>query len=63
MIFNPLWNREHISNVMITFKEPFGTAGRGGYFDSFGVIRYVELRFLSLLTPQLVTQLSMPGSS
>ncbi|BHF73706.1 glucose-6-phosphate 1-dehydrogenase [Sparganum proliferum] len=41
MIFNPLWNREHISNVMITFKEPFGTAGRGGYFDGIGVIRDV----------------------
>ncbi|VDD75539.1 unnamed protein product [Mesocestoides corti] len=41
MIFNPLWNREHISNVIISFKEPFGTSGRGGYFDSFGVIRDV----------------------
>ncbi|VDN96438.1 unnamed protein product [Rodentolepis nana] len=41
MIFSPLWNREHISNVTISFKEPFGTAGRGGYFDNFGVIRDV----------------------
>ncbi|VDM25209.1 unnamed protein product [Hydatigera taeniaeformis] len=41
MIFSPLWNREHISNVTISFKEPFGTSGRGGYFDDFGVIRDV----------------------
>ena len=25
----------------ITFKEPFGTEGRGGYFDDFGIIRDV----------------------
>ncbi len=24
---------------MISFKEPFGTQGRGGYFDEFGIIR------------------------
>ena len=30
-----------ISNVQITFKEPFGTEGRGGYFDEFGIIRDV----------------------
>ncbi|KAM7535358.1 hypothetical protein Aperf_G00000101743 [Anoplocephala perfoliata] len=41
MVFSPLWNREYISNVIISFKEPFGTSGRGGYFDQFGVIRDV----------------------
>lgn len=25
----------------ISFKEPFGTEGRGGYFDEFGIIRDV----------------------
>ena len=33
------WDRNSISNVQITFKEPFGTDGRGGYFDEFGIIR------------------------
>lgn len=33
------WNNNTISNVQITFKEPFGTEGRGGYFDEFGIIR------------------------
>ena len=27
--------------VQIIFKEPFGTEGRGGYFDEFGIIRDV----------------------
>lgn len=40
-IFSPTWNRECISSVLITFKEPFGTQGRGGYFDEFGIIRDV----------------------
>lgn len=40
-IFGPLWNRDNIANVTISFKEPFGTQGRGGYFDSFGIIRFV----------------------
>ena len=35
------WGRQHIDNVQIIFKEPFGTEGRGGYFDEFGIIRDV----------------------
>ena len=38
-MFTPLWNRDNIASVMISFKEPFGTMGRGGYFDNFGIIR------------------------
>ncbi|XP_011498238.1 PREDICTED: glucose-6-phosphate 1-dehydrogenase isoform X2 [Ceratosolen solmsi marchali] len=52
-IFSPTWNRENIASVQITFKEPFGTRGRGGYFDEFGIIRDVMqnhlLQILSLV--------------
>ncbi|CAB3249819.1 unnamed protein product [Arctia plantaginis] len=52
-IFNPSWNRENIASVLISFKEPFGTEGRGGYFDDFGIIRDVMqnhlLQILSLV--------------
>ncbi|KAF9534310.1 glucose-6-P dehydrogenase [Crepidotus variabilis] len=48
------WDKNSISNVQITFKEPFGTEGRGGYFDEFGMIRDVLqnhlLQVLSILT-------------
>ncbi|CAK5275611.1 unnamed protein product [Mycena citricolor] len=48
------WDKNSISNVQITFKEPFGTEGRGGYFDEFGMIRDVLqnhlLQVLSVLT-------------
>ncbi|CAH8565617.1 unnamed protein product [Dicrocoelium dendriticum] len=40
-ILHALWNCEHIHNVTITLKEPFGTEGRGGYFDEYGIIRDV----------------------
>ncbi|XP_072102259.1 glucose-6-phosphate 1-dehydrogenase isoform X1 [Mobula birostris] len=40
-IFGPVWNRDNIASVVLTFKEPFGTEGRGGYFDEFGIIRDV----------------------
>lgn len=49
-----LWNNRHISSIQITFKEAFGTEGRGGYFDSIGIIRDVMqnhlLQVLTLLT-------------
>ena len=52
-IFSPIWNRENIASVQISFKEPFGTQGRGGYFDTFGIIRDVMqnhlLQILSLV--------------
>ena len=38
-ILQPIWNRNTVASVVITFKEPFGTKGRGGYFDEFGIIR------------------------
>lgn len=32
-MFEPIWNRESVQSVTFTFKENFGTEGRGGYFD------------------------------
>ncbi len=41
LIFEPLWNRSFIRNVQVIFSEDFGTEGRGGYFDQYGIIRDV----------------------
>jgi glucose-6-phosphate 1-dehydrogenase len=41
MIFSPLWDATHIDFIQITLKESFGTEGRGGYFNEFGIIRDV----------------------
>ncbi|CAG2122573.1 unnamed protein product, partial [Medioppia subpectinata] len=37
----PTWNNEHIANVEVLFKEPFGTQGRGDYFEQYAIIRDV----------------------
>lgn len=52
-IFEPVWNSRHVELVTITFKETIGTAGRGGYFDKYGIIRDVMqnhlIQILSLI--------------
>ena len=60
MMFSPLWNRSHIASVVITFKEPFGTKGRGGYFDEFGIIRRVLLLNVVLFTYAHCVHLRVP---
>jgi len=45
------WNNRYISSIQISFKEPFGTEGRGGYFDSIGIIRdVIQNHLLQVLT-------------
>ncbi|CAL9099163.1 unnamed protein product [Musa textilis] len=39
LVFEPLWSRQYIRNVQLIFSEDFGTEGRGGYFDNYGIIR------------------------
>ncbi|KAJ6703191.1 GLUCOSE-6-PHOSPHATE 1-DEHYDROGENASE 2 CHLOROPLASTIC [Salix viminalis] len=39
LIFEPLWSRQYIRNVQLIFSEDFGTEGRGGYFDNYGILR------------------------
>lgn len=39
LVFEPLWSRDYIRSVQVIFSENFGTEGRGGYFDQYGIIR------------------------
>lgn len=41
LVFEPLWSRDYIRSVQVIFSENFGTEGRGGYFDRYGIIRDV----------------------
>lgn len=51
LLFQPLWSRQYINNVQIIFSEPFGTEGRGGYFDQYGIIRDImQNHLLQILT-------------
>ncbi len=41
LVFEPVWNRQSIQHVEISWKEDLSVAGRGGYFDDYGIIRDV----------------------
>lgn len=50
MRFGNIWmdnimNRNTVQCIMLTFKEPFGTEGRGGYFDQVSML-YGRIAFL-----------------
>jgi len=62
VILEPLWNRNTIKSVQIIFKEELGVEGRGGYFDSYGIIRDVMqnhlLQILALIAMEPPVSLS-----
>lgn len=64
--FERVWNRDNVQCVMLTFKEPFGTEGRGGYFDKFGIIRDVIqnhlMQVMSLLAMEPPTTVDGPDA-
>ena len=50
-IFEPIWNRSHISNVQLTVAESVDVGTRAGYYDKSGVVRdMVQNHVLQLLS-------------
>ncbi|MDO8583213.1 MAG: glucose-6-phosphate dehydrogenase [bacterium] len=48
-IFDPVWNKNHLDHVQITFAEKKGVEGRGNFFDGVGVLRDVGQNHLMQL--------------
>ncbi len=49
-LFEPIWNRNHISQVQITAAEDIGIEGRASYYDATGALRdLVQNHLLQLL--------------
>ena len=65
VFLQPLWNRNYIKSVIISFKENVGTMGRGGYFDNYGIMRDVMqnhlLQILSLVAMEPPVRVAGPG--
>ncbi len=50
-LFEPVWNRQHISHVTITAAETLGVEKRGRFYDQAGVVRdIVQNHLLQVLT-------------
>ena len=50
-IFEPIWNRSHISNVQVTVAETVDVGTRAGYYDESGVVRdMMQNHLLQLLS-------------
>lgn len=45
-IFDPIWNKEYIDHVQITWSEKKGIEGRGKFFDGVGILRDVAQNHL-----------------
>lgn len=61
-IFEPIWNRNHISNVQITVAESVDVGRRADYYDSSGVMRdmfqnhLMQLLSLTAMEPPISLQ-------
>ena len=53
-MFEPIWNRDHVSMIQITMAEDFGVQDRGRFYDETGAIRdVVQNHMLQVLTANL----------
>jgi glucose-6-phosphate 1-dehydrogenase len=41
MLFEPVWNRDHVAGVYVTLAENFGVQDRGAFYDPVGALRDV----------------------
>jgi glucose-6-phosphate 1-dehydrogenase len=59
-MFEPVWNRSHVDHIQFNVAELVGVEGRGGYFDTAGVIRdMVQNHMLQMLA---YLMMEPPGS-
>jgi glucose-6-phosphate 1-dehydrogenase len=58
-IFEPAWDRHHITNVVITASETIGIEGRASYYEYVGMLRdFIQNHLLQLLA---ITTMEKPA--
>ena len=58
-LIEPIWNRDHVRSVQLTFSEKLDVADRGGFYDAVGAIRDVVQNHLF----QVLAYLAMDAPS
>ena len=58
-IFEPIWNRNYISNIQITSSETVGVEDRAGYYETSGALRDMVQNHLTQMLA--VTAMEPPG--
>jgi glucose-6-phosphate 1-dehydrogenase len=58
-IFEPIWNRNYISNIQITSSETVGVEDRAGYYESSGALRDMVQNHLTQMLA--ITAMEPPG--
>ncbi len=58
-IFEPIWNRNYISNIQITAAETVGVEDRAGYYESAGALRDMVQNHLTQMLA--ITAMEPPG--
>jgi len=59
-MFEPLWNKHHIDNIQFNVSEAVDVEGRGGYYDSSGVLRDMMQNHMFQMLAYLCME--VPGS-